>query len=44
MTLCVIPFMNLTSNSRGDIKMCCNATSSTPCEFPKKKDGSRFNC
>ena len=43
MTLCVIPFMNLTSNSRGDIKMCCNATSSTPCEFPKKEDGTRFN-
>ena len=43
MTLCVIPFISVKSNTRGDIKLCCQAKSSSPNEFAKTETGRRYN-
>jgi len=43
MTFCVIPFINITTHARGDVKMCCHAHPDSSSEFARKPDGSRYN-
>jgi len=43
MTLCVIPFISITDNSRGDIRTCCHGKMDTECNFSMTEDGRRYN-